>query len=815
MQLNKIGLSAVIAIALAFAGCSSGGSDGDDSTTYSASGAVAKGIIIGGQVTARELVDGDWVERGSAITDESGAYTLDMENYQGGIVVLSVASLPTTEMIDDDPSSSTFGQSIAADPNLEMDSVIGSVGSGTVSNVPITPYTHMAAAIVGKTLEAGSPVTDDVVDNANSEVSVLVGFDVINTAVVDVTNADAMANASAFEQQAAMLCAAVTMMVDESTSLADVVDLLADSFEDGIFSSTDGILISDLTDAWSAIASNTAFDDLVDDTVILQIENKTAAINTAVAASGDGSYNPEPSGNAGDPDIVIAKAVMSDMRSLVNNMLETDYDTPLDLVADEAGDVVDLFDRDMAAIAEFTELGIQTMLEELSLSNDVYLEELELNSTTAVQVEVYDELVYLGDLTLSVTDPVAGAQIVLSGTLTGSGEDAASVVYNDLTLSTNVPLEDFLNLMTDQTTYSLEVSGSVSSADSSIGMTDGTVTVVAEEPVSEGVEPSFSSISLSDMTLVLDSDGGTFTGTAGFSFVAVDEASVSAPLYGDIAFLTLSSVDLSGDFALDSGAEFAASVSLDLSNSDTFDIAAFLNQHNVVYVWMYDVLSQTEIDNLVATGLLANDYWELDYGHYWNSTFAWTYDDVNGWLEADGSYASFAAVVDPEAALAEAMTSTSEYDVWWIDLWASSTGESELEAEIELGSLDETENSFLQLEFTLSTALTGISGMPNIEVTATVVRSALNAGSAVVQLNWDDDLYVMTLAVDDFDNEIASLTITNPDNASLILTNIDDDESMDELTGELLVGDSKIADIETLDNGLVKITYIDETIEIF
>ena len=140
--MKRIAVSVAVSLALFLNACGgSGGGGGSTSTCTSTalSGVAAKGVIQQGVVTAYELLDGAWVERGSAITDDSGQYSLNLVNYKNGIVKLVLSATANTRMKCDleDCDGVGFGQSLALSSDFILDAVLPNLT--TASNIPITP----------------------------------------------------------------------------------------------------------------------------------------------------------------------------------------------------------------------------------------------------------------------------------------------------------------------------------------------------------------------------------------------------------------------------------------------------------------------------------------------------------------------------------------------------------------------------------------------------------------------------------------------------------------------------------------------------
>ena len=139
--MKRLALSVAISTVLVLSACGGSGGSSSSSSQSAAkaiSGVAAKGVIQQGIVTAYELVAGNWVSRGSATTDESGQYTLNLTDYQNGIVKLVLSAGSNTRMKCDvaDCDGASFGQSVALGSDFALDAVLPNLTS--TSNIPIT-----------------------------------------------------------------------------------------------------------------------------------------------------------------------------------------------------------------------------------------------------------------------------------------------------------------------------------------------------------------------------------------------------------------------------------------------------------------------------------------------------------------------------------------------------------------------------------------------------------------------------------------------------------------------------------------------------
>lgn len=327
---KRTALSAAIVATLGLTAC--GGGDGDSPSFSSAttSGTAAKGILNKAVVTAVELASDQSEIRTleNTLTDITGAYSLTIpSSYTNGPIKISITSDVDTEMkcdistgcgtraddISDANSNTTvdFGEwyKPGAD-NIQMSALVASAVSGAELAVNVTPFTTMAAkrAMAETTLDATA------VANANSEVSALLGVNVLTTKPVDIT--DVSTDATPQQITYAALSAAIAESADKDTDgVPDInaaIDALATGFEDGTISSTE--LQDIVTDAGTIFTAAG-----IEDTSGLVSELQSDIDN----AGASGEIDPEPTDSATVSNVDKAKALVEDFRSYANEMNTT------------------------------------------------------------------------------------------------------------------------------------------------------------------------------------------------------------------------------------------------------------------------------------------------------------------------------------------------------------------------------------------------------------------------------------------------------------------------------------------------------------
>ena len=170
MEFKKLALAIAISTALTACGGGGGSSSSSTPTSYSVSGTAAKGIIQHGIVTAEEYVGSDWKTVGNTTTDANGKYALTLSGYAGGPLRIKITADSSTTMKCDDVSgcgdSATFGQPIALSNDFSMAAILPSVTSTSFTDVPVTPYTNMAAHLAESSL---ATATVDILLAVNDE----------------------------------------------------------------------------------------------------------------------------------------------------------------------------------------------------------------------------------------------------------------------------------------------------------------------------------------------------------------------------------------------------------------------------------------------------------------------------------------------------------------------------------------------------------------------------------------------------------------------------------------------------------------------
>ncbi|MGL4207150.1 MAG: hypothetical protein ACRCRW_13655, partial [Aeromonadaceae bacterium] len=294
MHIKKLALSTAITSALLLTACG-GGSDSSSTpqtkpaSSTSLSGVAAKGVIQGGNVTAYELTSSGWVLRGTATTSAKGEYQLSMTGYSGGVVKLEIKAGSTSTMKCDMAmcGEKKFGESVVLSPDFVLEAVLPPVASSQLANIPITPYTSLAAAYVDAQLQANQAVSAATVAQTLSKISTLVGFDVAATQVKDITDASQMASATLDEQRAALLGASVLALTSSDKPLATVLSELNSSFaDDGGFDAGDGVTITQLTTAWEEALTDSSLVNMLSQEAVAAVAAQQQLVESQIDDEG-------------------------------------------------------------------------------------------------------------------------------------------------------------------------------------------------------------------------------------------------------------------------------------------------------------------------------------------------------------------------------------------------------------------------------------------------------------------------------------------------------------------------------------------------
>ncbi len=793
-----------ISMAVGLAGCGGGGGDDDSTTTATfdgdTSGKVAKGIVINGAVTAEELDSNGNVLRqvGSATTDASGDYNLDIgDAYAGGVIRLTLSADGTsTQMLCDvqpDCGGVLFGSTMFLPASYSMMALLPVVQDGDSVSAQITPLTHMAASRV----PVLGAYTADNVKLATSEISQMVGLDVLNVSPVDITDATAVDTSSDSELVYSAFTAGLGALMFEATDLTAGLQALADSFADGLFDGTDAISIISIIESVAEQASASGIDSLVLDQVLATIEADLQDLD------GDGEvddYNPEPTDAALLSDVEQAKALVSEIRTLASSIQE--LESPASVFKADLDLTSTVVNNNTQALMEFVGLVVEAInvkTTELALSDALVLD-------TEFIAEIYDGGISIGQVTFTLSVSDTGG-LVISLTV-----DNVSGVDMDLTLVSNLPAADIIaGQAFTLSEVTLAVTGSVANSETAIGFNDMDLTMTQDGSIPLIPEPinplnltgdslptglSFNgNVSITDLAT-----GASFTGATTIELIELSVDSADDPT--DPNPLSLSEVTLNGVFA-DTNDSFSADLGLTVNNAASFDTIAFLEHES--WLWIYDSKAW---DVFGFEAYASANGVTLIWGSYdpWSDqTCAQTVE--MGYICVPGD------VLLTQDYFANDLFSDAIYVGDFYVFYDASSSTTWYSGYVEFGDF-ETADNYVEATLTATLDLV-LDGYPDTTAVVTVDRTDLDGGSAILTLIHDgNSITFNTVKVDGDDASgvdpfLDTVTVTNPDGASILVTAATDTLP---ISGDLSVDGVNVGTLYEVD-GVLLIRYVDGSFE--
>lgn len=226
-----------------------------------------KGVIHNGRVQASRWVDGAWSPVATAMTDEAGAFSLNLQGASAGILRLELAlsddPATPTRMRCDAPAgcgSAAFGewQTQTASPALLSWAQIDAAGDVTV--MPITPLSTM---VVRYAESLSGVLNESAITFARNRLAALLGVtsESLMTRPGDVTSATFLASASADALRVSLFSAAFSQM-SAGGDLNQTIDAFVDAFisNNGRLLQAGNVSLADLLIAATAVAGHVGVD---------------------------------------------------------------------------------------------------------------------------------------------------------------------------------------------------------------------------------------------------------------------------------------------------------------------------------------------------------------------------------------------------------------------------------------------------------------------------------------------------------------------------------------------------------------------------
>lgn len=805
----KKSLLTIAIVSVLSTGC--GSSDDKKVASTTIGGGAAKGIIKKADVVAHTLnSDGTKnVQVGSGTTDDNGLYALTLnDSYDGASpLLLELMANDDTTMVCDAPAGCgvvTRGGDISlAGTGFTLTSVVPGASKGSSLNGTITPFTDMATkrALMGE-------ISNASILAANSQVSQLVGVNILETSPVDIADSTTLSAASPNTQRYSIMLAALASQafVDADTSGAvDIADVIAnlDAFNtdfaaDGNVGSDGGLSVAALYAA--ALAETDAVaESLSSDTVEQASQFATVMADRVDEA---GVLTPEATTGENPTEVAQAKALMSEVRTWASAL--SDLETPANLFLEEAEIINNTLNTNSEAVLEVYALAVETAANAIAAADGT-------GTPTSATVKNSSG----GTIgTISITDntEVGSAEYVVTAT------DIAGVAINT-TVGLNVDPD------TDSVAAGdviLTVTGTASNDEIKVSLSDATLTIGVAEAANldsdENIVMSGMSITgmLTAETLVagetsFETNGEKIVASVEIKYVALNAAAGRSLV--DENNLSLEKIALNNLAVSNSSGETAGlSASLIMNNAASIDAIAYLNLSPEVYL---------ELDEYVSPGDFNIDAAKDDFGIEAFTSFNYgpQYTFVDGAYTpviqtcASGTDVSGASVeyscIDGDLAGIESQVEAlfpqsyvTNVEILNVYLSGDYAGGG---VRLEVDTMETAEN-FIDATLNI-TGNIDLEGQDAATLTVTADKTGAEVGEIMATLAYSGKSLTMKAMIDG-DEDDTSLNFTNADGAAMMLVG-----SSDDISGNVTVNDNEVGTIEESDRGIMTIYYNDGTFE--
>lgn len=759
----KTCLVSAIAIAM-LAGCGGGGGGGGSKNGGSKpaqpvtlSGAAAKGIIKNGVVSIYGVSDG---QRGSLLaqgrtSSEDGTYSLTVSGYSGPVIVeisavesddeqtLMVCDIPGTDSCG---SGISFGGEYPLGSSFKLKAVVPAVNSGQAVTTNVTALTDLAANLAEK-----YGVTPDSVHIANSQVRSLfelaAGSDITKLPVVDVTNNEALQNADAEALKAALLSASILAAAKKdnpSSSIEEAVAAVAESFarNNGQFVNNEGTNTSTTTLAEILSEAETLIDQLP------EVEALSGVASDIVANKGAAETAPEGSFTEAEPDEELLSDGFKKAKGLVQDLRDISTAASLERIRDGS-----------TAFAQ----NLQVASDAINADAGRAVEALSLVASALAEAAVEKAAVGTYQAENGIVVTVASAAGV--ATYSFNGNVGISDDEGDHTLTVNLTSSGVFTVEENYTENEEESSWN----DSGNSAIDANLTI-------EGVvENDAVRLTIGEGSSAIVSGFRENWGGSG----SWDEQGNE---WNDEDSLTVDTIDFDLKVALeqktgDARVSFSGDFGVDVRG-----YAASSSYYDSYGCDLVDELLQCEGEGSESSTL--------------------TFSRLT--LSLDGVFAYGGESFEAHLAVTAinngyTLEETSSWSHFWRDYQDSQYNYDD-------SSSEETADKFVRVNFTLAmeTQLAGISD--EVSVTLKGDRQALRTGTASLGLRYEGKAIDANLVLTGSSNRAAALTITNNQGASLVLTESNIDNDVDELSGVINADGAQQAVVSDED-GIILIRY--------
>lgn len=729
----------------------------DPTTTLS--GSVAKGIVLGGLVSAYSITDAG--EKGAQIgesvstSDTDGTYSLELpSSYDGSSFMIEITAQEGTLMRCDLAQCSAdplveFGDDYPLGENFVLRAVSSGTDAEAVS-INATVMTSMATELTLRRVAAGASVADAAA-TAKSQVANVFGItgDVNEVAVIDITDPNAVNEADADTLEANLLNAAVAQSsLQSGASLEAAVTAVVTQYADnGIADNdagTDNTSVSTLeeilTEAQNLItkieekaqAEGVELDSEVTatkTTITTQTAVKTASLDT-VATQG------EADPNAGSAGLVATKQFAAQVRNLN--------------AATGMEDALNVFETDVTMAEQLATPNAETLFIAIDLTLGAALEAFE-----QVKFYSYTASTYTSSYGLEVGISKSGEATVYTVTAPADAEIngipfSGSMVYTD---NGSTVEEVTTNTATgDETVLTVSVDLAVR------GEGTATTNYPTSLTIGEGSHVKLTLNETDTMSQTETSYSDSYEGTVSVADVAL-EVIIEQPAVADY---------------LDNPVTFTGTLGFDVTNYDFSDTYQSATDANGSRTDSSTDIQDFEAISLSLSGELTNGITTLDAA----ITIALkNITNTCTWTATDNTWVNQCAVTDE----------TTDFP----------TGSLTIGFDVAVSGL--TENNTVSVMATLTRELYDTVGL-NLEV---------SYGGLMMDVEAKEYR-------DEADAATVTLTMTNQAGVTMTLNGAEDDNGdMAYTSGTIVVDGTKYADVTEKDDGTILVTYADGTFESF
>jgi hypothetical protein len=638
-----------LAIAASLAAC---GSDSSSSSapTSSVGGTASKGIIIGGTVNAYPIATDGTVDRTTplaepAVTAADGTYSLTLNSsyVAGSAIFIEITAADGATMKCDisqcgtvDGTPVLFGDTYPLASSFTMAATLPQASSDSIT-VNVTPLTDIASRLTLQKVASGAQAADAALAS-NAQIANRLGIagGLINQAIVDITNAEAVNGASKAELEYNLKAAAAiaaTLNGNAGLSLEEAVASLSTQFVNGGIADKETTASANVTIEKLLEAALSLLDEVK---AVEGVDNNDEELNSTntdiAAAEADAEQNGNTTPSPGDiPDdvgsegLLAAKAFVKQVRDLANAGVITDNQAAF---ADQVELAAQVLADDGDIVAEAMGLAINAIANAVGEYEDADGTKPTSSTTEGITVSISvsgDTETYAIDQTISVSETTVTLDLsAVNGSVineddpTTSENGDGSTSYGesgdadfDLSISGSA-MSSGAMLSIDEGS---SISGSISYSDSSTELEtqsgynekwDDSVTVedaVANLSVTLAQQTGDNPVSFTG-AMSIELDLLNYTDQGEYDSVYSEESYDESEDYTETTMIDGLDITLSGEFSDTNGNAISATLAASLSNVDESCVSSDdfgYDAQNYYFNYTNDCEEETEQDYAMAS----------------------------------------------------------------------------------------------------------------------------------------------------------------------------------------------------------------------